>query len=250
MMLCIDRGNSRLKWGVHGAGRWIASGTIDPTELGQLAAIARESQPRRILIANVAGSAAGAAIREALLPWSSVLHEVFTTPQACGVTNGYTQPTRLGVDRWCALIGARPRAGAQACLVVMAGTATTIDTLLPDGQFTGGLILPGLDLMRRALARDTAALPLASGEYSPHPRNTNDAIITGCLDAQAGAIERAFARLPDPARARCLLSGGAAPRIAPLLTIPHECVENLVLDGLGRLGESMAKGEAIDVVES
>jgi type III pantothenate kinase len=115
----------------------------------------------------------------------------------------------------------------------MAGTATTVDTLAGDGRFLGGLILPGLDLMRRALARDTAALPLAAGKYSAYPRCTDDAIISGCIEAQAGAIERACARL-DPG-ALCLLSGGAASTIGEHLKVPHRLIANLVLEGLLRL---------------
>ena len=119
----------------------------------------------------------------------------------------------------------------------MAGTATTIDTLDAGGRFRGGLILPGLDLMRRALARDTAALPLASGEHEAYPRNTDDAIISGCLEAQLGAIERAFMRIAGAPDSLCLLSGGAAQMLAPQLNIPHRLIDNLVLEGLARQAE-------------
>ena len=115
----------------------------------------------------------------------------------------------------------------------MAGTATTIDTLDGDGRFLGGLILPGLDLMRRSLARDTAALPLADGQYLAWPRCTDDAITSGCVEAQAGAIERAIAKLGNGAT--CLLSGGAAGVIGEHLGIAHRRVDNLVLEGLLRL---------------
>lgn len=137
----------------------------------------------------------------------------------------------MGVDRWCALIGARSLSAGH-CVAVMAGTATTIDSLDGAGNFLGGLILPGLDLMRRALARDTATLPLATGKYAAWPRATDDAITSGCLEAQVGAIERAVARLGD---AVCLLSGGAAAAIGEHLDVPHRRVDNLVLEGLLRL---------------
>ena len=161
---------------------------------------------------------------------------------AGGVVNLYKEPARLGVDRWCALIGARSLVSGP-CLVVMAGTATTIDTLDGEGRFCGGLILPGLELMRRSLARDTAALPLAAGRHAPWPRCTDDAITSGCLEAQAGAIERAFARLPG--NASCLLSGGAAGAIAEHLGVPHRQVGNLVLDGLLELAGESPQAHAI-----
>ena len=119
------------------------------------------------------------------------------------------------------------------CLVVAAGTATTADVLRGDGTFLGGVILPGLDLMKRSLAENTADLPLARGRFSEAPRNTADAIESGCLLAQAGAIERAF-RAMEPGAA-CVLGGGAAARIASHLSIPVRLVDNLVLEGLVRI---------------
>lgn len=86
--------------------------------------------------------------------------------------------------------------------------------------------------MLSALAGSTAQLPLASGEYRNAPRNTMDAIVSGCLHAQAGAIERMFARVAAEGGASCLLTGGAAFRIAPCLSIPYVQEETLVLDGL------------------
>jgi type III pantothenate kinase len=47
--------------------------------------------------------------------------------------------------------------------------------------------------------------------------------------AQSGAIEHAFAQ---HGAAMCILSGGAAPHIAPLLTVPYRLIDNVVLIGL------------------
>lgn len=232
MILCIDSGNSRIKWGLHGKDAWHERGVLEHAAVAQLAALPQQLPlPACVMIANVAGAAALASIRKALAPWISVLHEVKSTVAAGGVVNLYENPAALGVDRWCALIGARSLTQGP-CVAVMAGTATTIDSLDGDGNFLGGLILPGLDLMRRALARDTAALPLAAGKYAAWPRTTDDAITSGCLEAQLGAIERAVARL---AEADCLLSGGAAATIGEHLAVPHRLVDNLVLEGLLRL---------------
>ena len=233
MILCIDSGNSRIKWGLHADGAWRESAAVDHAETAKMADLpCRLPMPARVMLANVAGAAAGIAIRHALAPWLPVLREVESTAAAGGVTNLYDNPARLGVDRWCALIGARAITTVP-CVVVMAGTATTVDTLDGDGRFLGGLILPGLDLMRRSLARDTAALPLAAGQYSVHPRCTDDALTSGCIGAQAGAIERACGRLGNSAL--CLLSGGAAGTIGEHMAVPHRPVANLVLEGLLRL---------------
>ena len=131
------------------------------------------------------------------------------------------------------MIGARANTSG-AFLVVCAGTATTVDWIDAAGNFRGGLILPGVRLMCRALARNTAQLPDAEGEYRDEPRNTMDAIISGCLYAQAGAIERMFARASAEGAVLCLMTGGAAYRIVPCLGIPWRMEEALVLDGLLR----------------
>ena len=248
MILCIDSGNSRIKWGVHGEGRWLEAGIVEHADTDRLGSLTRRLPPAtRIMLANVAGDAALARIRLALAARWRELREVKSAPAAGGVINLYEDPARLGVDRWCALLGARSLTSA-ACVVVMAGTATTIDSLDGGGRFLGGFILPGFDLMRRSLARDTAALPLAEGKYCAWPRCTDDAITSGCVEAQVGAIERAVARLGNGAT--CLLSGGAAVVIGEHLGIPHRRVDNLVLEGLRRLAGDLPAYHASGKISS
>jgi type III pantothenate kinase len=119
----------------------------------------------------------------------------------------------------------------------MAGTATTIDALDASGLFRGGLILPGLTLMRAALARNTAGLPHATGRYRSQPTNTDDAIVSGAVDATLGAIERLHATLGEDAL--CLLSGGAAAELAPHMGVPCRLIDNLVLEGLARYSQTI-----------
>ena len=241
MIVCLDSGNTRIKWGVHDGASWLAQGAVAHAEIEQLAALANDwPQPARVMLANVAGVEAAGRIRQQLAAWQPLFHDVQSSAQAGGVSNLYRYPERLGVDRWCALIGAWALQAAPA-VVVMAGTATTIDTLDVDGRFLGGDILPGIGLMLRSLAQGTAGLPFADGHYAKHPRCTDDAIVSGVLEAQAGAIERVFARL-DGADRCCLLSGGYAEQIAAVLNIPHRLVPNLPLEGLRRLAEDAASG--------
>ncbi len=125
-------------------------------------------------------------------------------------------------------------------MVVVCGTATTIDFLTADGVFKGGMIMPGVGLMLRSLHEGTAALPDQGGEFFAYPTQTVDAIASGCQHAQAGAIERLYAieqkHTPDTV---CLLSGGAAGAVAPRLSIPFQLQDNLVLEGLYRISQSL-----------
>ena len=237
MIIAIDIGNTRIKWGLHDGSSWCDRGALPTTEAPTLAEVAVTWPSGVPVVAcNVAGPAVGAVVTQAL-PDPAALRWLRSSAQACGVRSCYAQPEKLGADRWAALIGARARTSGD-CLVVCAGTATTVDHLDADGVFRGGLILPGFDLMRASLAGATAQLPLADGVYCHEPRSTVDAIVSGCVQAQLGAIERTFARLAGIPGAVCLITGGAAQRFVPHLTIPVVPAENLILEGLVRFGTS------------
>lgn len=241
MILCLDSGNSRIKWGVHDDGRWLEQGALPHADVHKLAGLAkRYPSLERVMLANVAGAKAAQGIRKAISSWALDIREVRSAECCGGITNLYKTPSQLGVDRWCALIGARSIAGSAA-LVVMAGTATTVDALTSDGRFLGGLILPGWQLMGDALGAGTAGLGLVRGSYADWPTCTDDAIETGILDAQVGAIERAWLRLKENVKI-CLVSGGNADRIARCLAIPHRVTENLPLEGLKQLAHENCAG--------
>nr|WP_211162918.1 type III pantothenate kinase [Aromatoleum diolicum] len=230
--MLIDAGNTRIKWGIVRDGQWLAEGALRHDQLDQLHALAAAHVGiRRVFGSNVAGLRTAAGIAEALGDSAPAPQWLHSSAECCGVRNAYDTPAQLGSDRWAALIGARALQPA-ACLVVNAGTATTVDVLDAAGTFQGGIILPGEHLMRRSLARDTAQLPLADGHYAAAPRNTADAITSGCRNAQAGAVERMFRQIAREPLSRCLLSGGGADALAELLDVPFSRVDNLVLKGL------------------
>lgn len=247
-ILAIDSGNTRIKWGFRDGETWTRVGALTHDEsAGLAAALASLPSPDRIAVANVAGGGAARIIEAACAPITTSSEPAAgliwaqSRPAQCGVVNRYADG-QLGVDRWAALIGARQR-HAGACLVVCAGTATTVDMLSAGGEFRGGVILPGLALMKQSLARNTAQLPFADGVYTDEPRNTADAIDTGVLHAQAGAIERMHAQLvrgEGGGDVLCLISGGAAAVIAARLAISHHLADHLVLDGLAKIAESDA----------
>jgi len=236
MILAIDCGNTRVKWGLRGPGEpgWRGTGAVPLADIARLdAEWGALPAPARIVIANVAGTRAKEALTRPLSRFAAKPEWIVAAREQCGVTNGYADPSQLGGDRWASLVGAWHLVRG-ACLVVNAGTATTADRLSSQGVFRGGIIFPGVELMKRSLQQHTAGLPLAQGSYAEDPRCTADAIETGCLHAQAGAIERMFAGL-EPGAA-CLVSGGNAHRILPLLGVPARAAENLALEGLVRIG--------------
>ncbi|MBV7537987.1 type III pantothenate kinase [Duganella sp. sic0402] len=242
MILLIDAGNTRVKWALAAPGAqlgaWTASGAATHADMPQLELAWCEAASlhgiRRIVIANVAGNALRVQLEYVLqrcLP--DVTPDWFASvPALAGVTNGYSNPAQLGCDRFAAAIAGHALAPDAPVIVVNCGTATTIDAVTADGVFLGGMILPGLGLMASSLARNTAQLPqIAQDGKLPDgfADNTDDAILSGILAAQSGAIEHACAAHHGAA---CIISGGAAPYIAPMLKVPYRIVENIVLIGL------------------
>ena len=238
MILAIDAGNSRVKWGWY-AGGWSSIANVSLIEFAASSDhvnpfSATHENPERILISNVAGDGA----HQLIVNWTSIFDAapewIHGERELCGVRNLYERPEQLGPDRWASLIAARALEPGRACLVANAGTCTTIDVLSAAGEFTGGLILPGIDLMRFVLHEHTGRLPLQEGSFVPAPRRTVDAIETGCRHAQAGAVERMFRAIE--AGAVCIVSGGGGPALIERLDLPCRFVENLVLEGLARIG--------------
>ena len=250
--LLVDIGNTFIKWGryprdgatgVPAADVCSSYGRVLHDEISSLPLMWKEQPPPEVVVmSNVAGTRVRNPVLRALEVWTDPpqAHWIASMQEQCGVRNGYLNPNQLGSDRWAAMIGARALVGHRAALVAVCGTATTIDLLSADGEFVGGAIMPGLGLMQRVLHEQTAALPDSQGEYVDYPRQTVDAIASGCAHAQAGAVERLYYQhkrlYPDLV---CIISGGAARTLGPRLTIDFRYHENLVLEGLYRIAQSL-----------
>jgi type III pantothenate kinase len=239
MILVLDSGNSRLKWGLFGPRGWMAQGVVPNPELATLAVRDWQSlqRPSRVIGVNVAGEPARVRVEGQLARWRLPVEWLTASAAAAGVFNNYTIPAQLGADRWASLVAARRRTIASemfpsSCVVVNAGTAVTIDALDAEGVFRGGIILPGLRLMLRALSENTAALKVAPGSFADFPISTPDALYSGAVQAVCGAIEQMRAKLREDSDVKCFLAGGFAREIAPHLAGPVEVVDNLVLEGV------------------
>ncbi len=246
--LAIDIGNTRLKWAMFDAPRpgaaLLTHGAVFLETIDSLADTDWKllPAPDSMLGCVVAGDAVRRRVEEQLELWDPPPCWVVPSASEAGLSNGYDHPSRLGADRWVALAGARWRAlaavdaggAARPAMVVMVGTCVTVDALDADGRFLGGFILPGFGLMQRALEMGTAGLKVPTGEVVDFPTNTSDALMSGGANAMAGAIERQARRLRTLTRQEPLLlmTGGAAPKLAPITDLPFEMVDGLIFEGL------------------
>ena len=215
MTFLVDVGNSRIKWAsaVDGA---LAESTQRAYQARRLAetldsAWATCERPQRVVVANVGG----AEVAERLSLWVAQrwgcdIEFIQAQARQCGVVSAYLDPQSLGADRWAALIATHHRHPQCAC-IVDCGTAITIDAIAANGAHLGGLITPGLGLMRQALSRRAPGIARdVSGEVSLLARSTADGVTAGTLYAAVAVVDRVVsdveAELGEPVL--CVVCGG------------------------------------------
>ena len=166
------------------------------------------------------------------------VHQVRPTDPMPDLVSGYRKPHQLGIDRLLVMVAARARS-QQAFCVIDAGTAVTIDFVDSGGQHLGGFILPGMQLSRECLLRNTA-IPHDSEveDQALLGRDTATAVALGTRQAVAGLVERFLigsAALFDGEEVVTFVTGGDGDAFLELL--PGRChrVDDMVLRGLAVL---------------
>ena len=247
-LLIIDVGNTRLKWAMysqvsHGL-EPIAQGaafleTIEHLAEGDWASL---PAPTRMIGCIVAGEAIRRRVEEQMEIWDVPAQWVVSSAAEGGLVNGYDHPTRLGSDRWLAMIGAWYRMGRtqprpRPLVLAMVGTAVTVEAIDASGRFLGGYILPGHGIMLKALESGTAGLHVPTGEVREFPTNTSDALTSGGTFAIAGAVERMCQQLEHHCGEPpvCYMTGGAGWKMAPSMMREFELIDSLIFDGLMEL---------------
>lgn len=238
MKALFDLGNSRLKWalsenGVRDRGSIESS---DPSILSSYldSTLGAVKAPGQAWISSVAHDETTEELKTWLRrKWSLEGRIIKVGAEGCGIINSYAQPEMLGSDRWAALVAIRHRY-SQPASIIDCGTATTID-FLNDNRFYGGVILPGLELLRSSLVSNTARLRLNGSEtISSIATSTSAGIQSGTLLGLVGAIEHIVKRQQRETglSPTIYLTGGNANLIQPYLELTHEVVDDLVLQGV------------------
>jgi type III pantothenate kinase len=247
-VLLIDIGNTRIKWA-----------RFDGRTLGRLRAAVHlgwraEEYARRVIGAGrgldriVIASVAGERVRRSVMlaarrARAPVPEIVLSRRRGGGVTVGYVEPWRLGVDRFVAAIGAHHLAKGRPVIVVGVGTALTVDLIDGQGKHLGGAIIPAPTLMVDTLLRNTDGIRRraqggARGGVSLFGRSTRAGLLQGSRYAAAALIDRAVreARALVGGRAPlAILTGGGAPSVEPLVRSRFVHIPDLVLRGLAVL---------------
>lgn len=222
--LLIDLGNTRVKWA------WAHDDEVDTDSAGQgdeagFERVIREaggSPPAGILLSSVAGEERTRRIVDACgQRWNTPVRRLHSRAAQGGVRCAYADPSRLGVDRWLALVGAVAAYG-KPVVVWDLGTAATLDAVNTAGQHVGGLILPGPETMRTSLAAKTKLnVPesLEGVDRLRPGRDTRECIACGIMAAQVGAVLVFLEQVveSESAAPRLVITGGGAAAVRPLL---------------------------------
>jgi type III pantothenate kinase len=243
MILVIDVGNTRLKWA------WLTSTGLSDQQavvhrdakpgIWTTALFKTGQRPRRVLVSNVAGPVMAKTLARLTKRNFRVDVEFVTASREFhGLTSGYLDPSLLGADRWLALIGAWTLARTALC-VVDAGTAVKVDSVDLSGQHLGGLIAPGIHMMREVLMSNTSDIAKAALNSSPSlagvlANNTIAAVSRGAVFALAGMADRAAEVVEQStgSKPKLFITGGDANMIAGTMRMHGEIVPDLVLQGL------------------
>ncbi len=231
----LDAGNTFIKWrlltgaDIQASGRWL---TAEFTEscLGDC-----PSAPAEVRLGSVAGTGVNQLLAQAVREcWDIELRQARTQAECAGVRNSYKDPSRMGVDRWLAMLAAWHRVQG-ACCIVDAGSAITVDLLDAEGTHLGGYILPGLRLMQTSLLGRTAEVrvetELETAALSPG-RSTEEAVLHGAHFLLLALAERVSKGVPGhEGQQAVLVTGGDAEVLISYLQDAQLCPD-LVLEGL------------------
>lgn len=248
MILEIDIGNSRVKWRTLSVvdSQLISEGHC--TDLDQLleekSGKAAE-KPSAIRFCSVRGQEiADKLCAWSVSSWNLEAQEAKVSRECAGLSINYPDVSRLGVDRWLAMLAAfklskkrNQKSGSKrACLVVDSGTAFTLDAISAEGNHLGGYILPGLKLMQHSLTENTGIRlsPEATQASISLGNSTDEAVLNGSLASLTALLEKQYAELAENTeKPQVFFSGGDANSLQSLANLEEsEIVTNLVLDGL------------------
>lgn len=237
MKLLIDIGNTRIKWAVAEDNTLIlAEPLLHQGAMFRVSLLKAwwllPATPTQILISCVSKAAVLDQVVECIHELWPSIDVVIPKAQASnlGVHNAYQEPEKLGIDRWLSLLAVRQLNLGAAC-VIDCGTAITVDFMDAQGRHLGGLISPGLTLMKQVLANNTEQLPMVDACFSLGLANhTAAAIDSGVLYAAAGLIEKVLGMQPEAFKV--YLTGGDAALVSTALALAIEVHEDLVLRGL------------------
>lgn len=237
----FDLGNSRAKMARLERGEPLDVFALDWERPDFVAAMRDQLQgwphPARVWIASVASAVRAEKTRAALDSVEADRIEWVRTPRsACGLTNSYAKPERLGIDRFLAMLAAHTQASG-GCVVAGCGTALTLDAVSADGTHAEGMIALSPERMLQALHAATAIADRNPDAFATDGGDdTAKALQAGCWASAGALVEWFVARSGKRSGTEHVwLHGGWAAPLAEWLArdgLPVRLLDHAVLRGL------------------
>ena len=144
-------------------------------------------------------------------------------------------PSEVGADLISVAVGALSNYG-KPCLVADLGTASKIILVDENGNFAGGIVMPGIMISAKALFANAAQLSEISLEVPEKVigKNTIDCMKSGVLYSNAGALDGIIERMEEELgqKVTVVATGGLAKKVVPLCKKEIILDEDLLLKGL------------------
>ncbi|WP_323754779.1 type III pantothenate kinase [Marinobacter sp.] len=237
MILLIDSGNTRIKWRLISGVQGVAVGAADlrdPEPFSKLVPYAdRISQ---VCVSTVGSEASQSALEaEVVKVTPAPIRFYWSESQRNGLQNSYQDVSRMGADRWHAMVAAWEHYKA-GCAIIDAGSAVTVDYVNDNGLHLGGFILPGLGMMRRSLKLDAARIGFeVDDQLNTRPgKTTGECANHGLAWLTEGVIRQTHRDATTYGLRHILVTGGDASRFIGLGLEARHC-RGLVLDGLQKV---------------
>lgn len=232
MNLAIDFGNSLIK------AAWFEGDELKelllPIEEAALVALAKE-KPENVIVGAVGKDPQP--VLEAFARVSNVLIADHTLKFP--VSNLYSSPSTLGIDRLAGAVAAHHLFPNDNCLVIDIGTCITYDVVDHLGNYHGGGISPGVNMKFKALHTFTAKLPFVQASMDEPlliGQDTEQSITSGVLWGSVCEIEGMISAYAEKyPNIKAIICGGDTKFFESKIKAPIFVAPELVLLGLNRI---------------
>src|SRR6187397_2054703 len=209
VLLVVDVGNTQTHFGTYRNGQLVEHWrftTVRDSTADELGAVLRNLlELRGIGLADLTASIVSSTVPQLRPEWQAMAqryldHEMLAVGPGIktGMALRYDNPREIGPDRLVNAVAAYDKVHG-ACVVVDFGTALTFDPVSAEGEYLGGIIMPGVEIPMEALTNRAAALPKIElgAPRSLIGKTTIDAIRAGIVYGYAGMVDGILGRLRD-----------------------------------------------------
>ena len=234
--LCLDFGNTRLKWALFSGGVIRDSGQFGEDLVEELRICIETHKPDRSILSSVVNHPEAL---EEMLKNKTLFHKLDHHSRV-PITTPVGKPETIGADRLALVVAAAHYFQDRNNLVIGLGSAITYNYVNRFHQFIGGSISPGMEMRFKSLQLFTAKLPLITPHWNfplagyDTKTNIQSGVIFGMAKEIDGVIEAYEERYEN---LHVLMTGGDAQYFKPFLKKKITEDPDLIFKGLYVISE-------------